>query len=89
MYVVDFITWINSSASSSVQGVICLFTKKFTRSFTDHVAADFDVSTPVPLEMMLDAAIASNIRFFCTVALAGCKKPDAPFLLFMFETIKI
>lgn len=57
-------TLIIVRASSSVHDRICLFVMKFIRSWVDHVAADFEVSTPVPFEMMLDAAIASNIRFF-------------------------
>lgn len=70
-------------APSSVHDPICLFVMKFIRSWVDHVAADFEVSTPVPFEMMLDAAIASNIRFFWTATLVGCKKFSPPFLLAM------
>lgn len=57
-------TLIIARASSSVHDFDCLVAKKLIKSFIDHVAADFDVSTPVPFEIMLDAAIASNIRFF-------------------------
>lgn len=75
-------------ASSSVQGVICLFSKKFIKSFTVQVLADFDVSTPVLLEIMLDAAIASNIRFLWTTALLGCTQFGPPFLLIVFVAVK-
>lgn len=75
-------------ASSSVHDPICLFVMKFIMSWVDHVAADFEVSTPVPFEMMLDAAIASNIRFFWTATLGGCKKFGPPFLLAMLGALE-
>lgn len=48
------------------------------RSVVDHVAADAADSTPVPFDMMLAAAIASNIRFFCTGPLDGDMKFATP-----------
>lgn len=88
MFYVITHTLINNRASSSVYGVTCLFAKKFSKSLNDQIAADFEVSTPVPLEMMLAAAIASNKRFFCNKVLVFCELFGPPFLLIVFEPIK-
>lgn len=76
------IVWTCSSMPSG--NCICFTSKKYIKSLFDHVAAEFDVSTPVPLNIILDVAIASKIRFLSIKRLVG-----GGGLLFGFGTINV